>query len=742
VHHTFCRICEVTCGIDVRLRDGRIERIEPDRKHVASRGYVCVKGTRFAEVQHSPDRLLHPMKRDGGGWRRVSWKQALGEIGARLRELQRRHGPHTLAHFMGSPPGASTIGPPIQQAFMKAMGSNQTYGVGSVDCNNKFRVNAEMYGSAFRMAHPDVLNAGFLMFLGANPAVSGTSLFHLPHSIQRLRDVQRRGGRVVFVNPRRTETAVAAGEQVFIRPDTDVFFLAAFLNERIRTGIDRAHVDAHMTGLDELSRSVGSWTPERQEAVTGVPAALLRDLVAAHAAADGAALYLSTGVNQGSRGTLCFWLMECINAVSGNLDRRGGTLMGRGLYDMAGESKKRGQFERSDRSPVGGLPSVVDTFPVGLLADEILKPDRERVTSLIVWGSNPVLNCPNPSGRLERALRELELLVCIDPFRNETGELAHYVLPTTTFLERADIPYALQTGAGCQTLRYVHYTDPVLEPPDDVREEWWIYARLARAAGVKLFDSRLASAALQANAALAYSRWGDPLALHSPQLVGLMLRGFGLGSRRRHLRRHPHGLLLEPNQPGTFLGTPRVLTPHGRVQLAPPDFLDAARDLEAAYEAERAARERLKLIGKRERHSINSWMRNVPSLTRDRTNFLYLHPEDAERAGVDEGECVELRSAHGKLEVPVRISREVMPRTVALPHGWGHAGATGLRVARAHPGVNANLLAGDGVENVERLSGMSHLSGILVEIQKVETPRGVAHTKSDQASSRTSKYSA
>jgi len=393
--------------------------------------------------------------------------------------------------------------------------------------------------------------------------------------------------------------------------------------------------------------------------------------------------------------------------------------MGEGLYDLAAESKKRGQFERADRSPTGGFPSVVDTFPVGTLADDILRPTTDRVTSLMVWGSNPVLNCPNPDGRLERAFRELELMVVVDLFRNETGDLANYFLPSTSFLERADIPYALQTGAGCMTLRYVHYTDPVLDPPPDVREEWWIYTRLAKAVGVRLFDSAVVDAALQRNASLAYAGgWRDRIALHSPQLVGLMLRAFGLGSRKKHLRDHAHGMLLPPNRPGTFLGTARVLTDDRKVHLAPEPFVSAAAELAGDFEGEMAARDRLKLIGKRERESINSWMRNAESLNRATTNYLTMHPEDAERAQVSDGDTVSLRSRYGSIEVPVRVSDEVMPRTVALPHGWGHARASGLTVARRHAGVNPNLLAGDGIENVEALSGMSHLSGIPVEVRK------------------------
>jgi anaerobic selenocysteine-containing dehydrogenase len=718
---TFCRICEATCGMRVRVRENRVVALEPDRDHVATQGYACIKGTRFAEVQHSPDRVLHPMKRAGERWQSISWGDAIGEIGEKIRALVARHGPDTLAHFMGSPAGATTLAPAIQQAFVAGLGSRQTYGVGSVDCNNKFRVNQDMYGSPFRLAFPDVPHARFLLFLGSNPSVSNTSLFHLPRSIQALRDVVRRGGRVVFVNPRRIETTEAVGEHVPIRPGTDVFFLAAFARELVATGgIDRERIARHMTGFEALCRVVAPWTPERQARVTGVPAAVLRELAAAHRVSGAAALYLSTGVNQGRHGTLCYWLLEAVNAISGNLDRRGGTLMGRGIVDMPAEAKRQGRFERRERSPVGGFPSVVDTFPVGVLADQILARRRERVTALVVWASNPLLGCPNPSGRLERAFRELELLVAIDLFRNETGELAHYFLPATTFLERADIPYAIQTMCGSQPVRYVHYTDPVLEPPPDVREEWWIYTRLARACGVRLFGSRLANAFLQWNARVAYARFGRWLAPSHGFLIGLLLARAGLGGRRSHLRRYPHGRLLDPNRPGDFLGTDRLLTPDGKVALAPPDFVREAARLEADYRAELARRDALKLISKRERNSLNSWLRNAPGYLKETTNRLHIHPEDAARAGLADGDTAEIASAFGKVEAPVRVTDTVMPRTVALPHGWGHASARGLTLAREHAGVNSNLLAGDGVENTEALSGMSHLSGIEVVVRRVE----------------------
>lgn len=718
---TFCRLCEATCGLEVTVEGSRVTAIVPDRDHVVSRGYACVKGLRFAEVQHSPDRLLHPMKRLGSRWVQVSWDEAIGEIGGRLRRLVGERGPQTAACFMGSPAGTSVVSATFRTGFFAGLGSRQMYGVGSVDCNNKLRVSEDMYGSPFRLTFPDLEHVGFLMILGSNPAVSHMSLVHAPRPVELLRAVAERGGRVVVIDPRRTETARAAGEHHFIRPDTDVFFLAAFCRELIaRGGVDRGRVGLFMSGFDALRAAVEPWTPERVAPVTGIAAEALRDLVRAHRRAEGAALYCSTGVNQGTHGTLAFWLAEVINAISGNLDAWGGVLMGRGLFDQPAMVKPRGTFARGAPLRPGGPPSIVDTFPVGVLTDEILREGRDRVTALFVEAGNPVLVCPNPGGRLTRALRRLDLLVSIDLFRNETGNLAHYILPAPTFLERADLPNAIQTFAGNQPRRYAYYAAPVLPPPDDVREEWWIWTRLARAAGVPLFGNRALDVVLQASAALQGRRATRRFALSTPRLLGLMTAAAGLGTHRSFRQRCPHGRLLEPNRPGDFLGTQRVLTDDGLVHLAPPDLIAAMSQLARAHvrEYELVQRGAFKLISKRSRRSMNSWLHNFEGYVEAETNPLHLHPADAAQLGLAEGDLAVVASAHGQVEAPVTITDEVMPRTVALAHGWGHADADGLRIARQRPGVNSNLLAGDGPENIEPLSGMSHLSGIVVEVRR------------------------
>jgi len=722
---TFCRICEVACGLKVTVEDNRVIKIEPDRDHVVTRGFACRKGIRFHTVQYSPDRLLHPIKRGNGFWARASWKQALDEIGAKLNGLIEHYGPDSVAFCTGSgAPPYNFAGMMMMNALVDGVGSKNMYGAGSQDCNNKFVVFQHMYGSPFRLTYPDLAHASLFIGIGTNPLVSQMTFTQSPRVVQLLRGIVERGGRVVFVNPRRTESARAVGEQVFIRPNTDIFFLLAFLRELIRLdGVDYQRVQRHMNGFEELKRVCEPWSPERAETVTGIQARTVRELAAAYRNADGASLYCATGVNQGTNGTLAFWILEAINAVSGNLDRHGGTLVGQGLFDMPKVLKKAGRLERKDRTRIGNLPSAVDTFPGAVLADEILTPGPGQIRALIVLGANPVLTFPNPGGRFEEALRNLDLLVCLDLFRNETGNHAHYILPCTTFLERPDLPMVLHWMTGSQPERYVQYTEKMVEPPEDVRNESWIFAQIALAAGFPLFGTKGMLPLFR----LLHRLEGIPVLGHgaaiTPEgITGMALRlARGAAPRRQQIKRYPHGQLLEPNRPGTFLGH-RVLTEDGRVQLAPEPFLQAVPKLEEDFLREQSRRDRIKLISKRERRSHNSWLHNSRAFVGpDRTtNYLYMHPANAEELGIKTGDTVEVTSSAGRLTIPVKVTDDVMPGVVAVPHGWGHQAAEGLRIAREHPGVNVNLLTPDGPCNCEPLSGMTHMTGIVVDVCKVQ----------------------
>jgi len=735
--HTFCRICEVLCGLEADIESGEVTALRPDPDHVATSGFACPKGLQQHRIYASPDRLLFPEKRDGAAWSRVSWDTATSEIGAKIKAIRNAHGPDAVAMYVGTAAGFSVLHPVFAQGFMTGLGSRSMYTTATQDCANKFAVAREMYGFPFTQPFPDLERTRCLVVTGANPVVSKWSFLQVPNPAKHLKAILGRGGRVFFIDPRRTESAKSAGEHVFIRPDTDVFFFLAFLHELLaQNGVDRARARALMTGFDDLADIASPWTPERCERVTRVPAQKLRDIVTAYRLASssgGAALYCSTGVNMGSSGALAFWLQEAINAVSGNLDRKGGTLVGRGVIDFPAFGKKTGALLRDDRSRIGAFRSVNDAFPGGVLADEILTPGPRQVRAVIVTGGNPLITMPN-AARLREAFSRLELLVTVDLFKNETGSLAHYVLPATSPIERPDLPFIFPLMLGLQVKPYLQATRRLLAPKGEVRDEPTIYLDLCKAAGAPLFGSRVAQRALELAKAYHSKRVArgshigtahqEQPSLPQEALLSLLLRLTGQGAFKSLLA-HEHGRLREPHQGGDFLGS-RVLTPDGKVALAPQPLLDLARrTLEPAFEREIQNAKRLKLITKRAVTTHNSWTHNHPDFVAgDRgENHLYMHPEDAERAGLTSGDLADVTTDTATVRLPVRLLSDLQPGTVALPHGWGHQHAEGLSVAKKTRGVNVNLLAADGPTRIDPFSGMAHLTGFLVDVRKASGPK-------------------
>ncbi len=721
--HTFCRICESLCGLEVEVEGERITGIQPDPKHVVTEGFACVKGLKQHHFYQSPDRLRYPLKRVGDGFERISWEQALAEIGEKVRKLRGIH-PDTISMYVGTAAGFGVLHPIFAKGFMDGIGSKNIYASATQDCANKFAVARQVYGFPFTQPFPDVDRTECLIIAGANPVVSKWSFLQVSNPMKRLREIEERGGRIFILDPRRTETAKAAGEHVAIRPNTDVFFFLSFLQELIASGgVDAETVARHTRGYDALAALAAPWTPERTEGVTLVPATKLREMVTAYREADGAALYSSTGVNMGTNGSLCFWLQEAINAVSGNLDRPGGTLVGQGIFDFAKFGVKHGVGVADDRSRVGGFPKVNDAFPGGILADEILEPGDRRIRALFVTGGNPLITMAN-AGRLKKAFQELELLVVTDIFLNETASLAHYVLPATSPMERPDLIFLFPLFMGMQSRRYLQATERVVRSDGEQRDEATIYLDLAEASGAPLFGS----AVVQRFLGWA-KRWhmrrnpGETPAIPQKALLSLILRMTGNGSFAG-LADEPHGRPLPRQDGGDFLGQ-RVVTEDGRVDLAPAELVEQSRKLEADFAKEERDAGGLRLITKRHVKTHNSWTHNHEHFVSGtlHTNHLYVHPEDAERIGLEDGALADVESATATVRLPVRLLDELLPGTVAMPHGWGHQHARGLSVASKTSGVNVNLLAADGPDSLERVSGMAHLTGIPVEVRPAAGPQ-------------------
>jgi anaerobic selenocysteine-containing dehydrogenase len=670
----------------------------------------------------SPDRLMYPLRRtSSGAYERASWDDSLAQIGQKVAQLRRDHGPASIAMYVGTAAGFGVLHPIFGQGFMTAVGSGNMFSSATQDCANKFAVARYVYGFPFTQTFPDLEHINCLIVVGANPAVSKWSFLQVSNPVKRLKQLERRGARIFFVDPRKTESAKAAGEHVCIRPGTDVFFYLSFLREVLERGaVARERVDRFMKGLESLWAVAEPWSPERTERVTKIPAAKLRELVDVYLAADGAALYCSTGVNMGGRGSLAYWLQEVINAITGNLDRRGGTLVGRGVVDFPRFGAKRGILMRTDKSRIGNYGAVNDAFPGGILADEILTPGAGQIRALFVTGGNPLITMPD-AGRMREAFSKLELLVCLDIFQGETASLAHHVLPCTSPMQRPDLPFIFPLMLGLQSRPYLQATREVVPPDGEQRDEATIYLDLCRASGVNLFGSKLTQRLLE----WGKRRWsrahpGRQPALPQEFVLDLLLRSTGQGSFAKLLR-HPHGRAREQHRPDDFLGH-RVVTPDGLVDLAPAPLLAAAGELEAAFTQELADARRLKLISKRAITTHNSWTHNLDDFVPTPSNHLYVHPDDAARLGLVEGGYADVRTETAQIRVPVKLLADLMPGSVALPHGWGHQHARGLSVARKTHGVNVNLLAAAGVGRIEPLSGMAHLTGFVVDVTPASGP--------------------
>ncbi len=582
-HHTFCRICESLCGLEINTQNNEVIAIKPNEDHVATDGFSCVKGLYQHEMYQSPDRLKYPLKRQkDGSYARVSWQQAIQEIGDKVKQLHKDEGADAIGMYVGTAAGFSVLHPVFAQGFMTGLGSKSMYSSSTQDCSNKFAVSKLVYGFPFTLPFPDLDHTNCLIIVGANPIVSKWSFLQVPNPSKKLKNLERRGGKLYIVDPRKTETATVAGKHLFIRPATDVFFYLSFLRELIdQNGVDEQFVQDHTIGINALKELAKDWPPEKTEEVTQIPASDLKQMVGDYIQADGAALYCSTGVNMGGNGSLAFWLQEVINAISGNLDKKGGTLVGKGIMDFIKFGVKNGILMRSDKSRVGGMTSVNDAFPGGLLADEILTPGKGQLKALFVTGGNPLITMPN-SEKLKTALQKLELLVTLDIYQNETSSEAHYVLPCTDPLQRPDLPFIFPLMLGLQQKPYMQATKAVVAPVGEQRDESSIYLDLARACGMPLFGSEMAQSFFTGiqNYHTRKNKKEFPTLPQEALLNGLLR--LTRQSSFKKIQKNKNGILGKDHKPGSFVPK-RVMTADKKLCLAPESLLKESKNLEKYF---------------------------------------------------------------------------------------------------------------------------------------------------------------
>lgn len=703
-----CTLCEAHCGIRVTTSGDRVTFIDGDPDDVMSRGYICPKATALAGLHHDPDRLRTPVRRVGDSFEPITWDVAFREIGARLRKIRKTHGPSSIAMYLGNPAAHS---PSVLYGFLlrAALLTRNFYSASSVDQFPQEFAAWRMFGSSFLIPVADIDRTDRLVILGANPAVSNGSVTTMPDARRRIRAVRQRGGKVVVIDPRRTETARIADEHIAVTPGGDAFLLMAILHVLVSEElVDDRMLRRATSGWAELKSLVARVTPEFAASRSGVSADTIRRFAREHAAAASAVVYARLGVCQQTTGTITHWLVNVLNTVTGNLDRPGGQMYTTPPVDaMRWLRHVPVQYGRwTDRS--GKQKAFRFELPVSGLADDILIEGPDQIRAMITYAGNPVLSTPQ-RGKLSEALSRLEFFVAVDMYVTETTRHADIILPPVSPLEREEFDILFPIFSVRNNARY---NAQVFEPPATGLEDWQILARLT---------TEITPLPLRRVTAHLLNRlfdWWSPMRLSA---VGVALGPHGRlrrgprGLSISKIKRTPGGIDLGPLQPR--LMNSLIKTQDRRVHLAPHDLMAEAERLltEPATESREFD---LKLIGRRHLRSNNSWLHNVPTMVkgRDRCTVL-IHPSDAATRHVKSGQHVQVSSPVATITVPAEISPDIVPGTVAIPHGWGHHDSGTWSIAAAHPGANVNLLHDPALTDV--FTGNGALNSTRVRITPV-----------------------
>lgn len=721
-HFRACTLCEAMCGIEIKTEGQQIVSIKGDANDPFSQGYICPKATALQDLHEDPDRIRHPMKRTASGWVRVSWDEALDTVATELKRIQRQHGHDAVATYLGNPNAHNMGALLFGTRLLKQLKTRNKFSATSVDQLPHHLVCYQMFGHQLQIPVPDIDHTDFMLILGGNPLASNGSIMTVPNVKQRLKNIIARGGQVVVIDPRRSETADIATQHVFIQPATDVLLLLAMLNVLHQDGLIKPH---RLHGITDNLNNIAAWVapypPERVAAATGLSASTIRNLTHDFANAKTAVCYGRMGVSVQAFGALSQYLIMLINLLTGRLDTRGGLMFPRPAADIASQTS-RGHVGKY-HSRVRGLPEFSGELPVAVLAEEILTEGQGQIKALVLAAGNPVLSTPNGE-QLDRALGGLEFMVAIDFYLTESTRHAHILLPPVGPLEREHYDLVFHNFAVRNSAKW---SNALFVPQGDSRQDWQIYLDLsARMAHKPSLLTRATQRALQM--------------LGPAALIELLLRTGPYGLRHSLdprkslsvslLKKHPQGIDLGPLQPQL----PQALYHlDKKIHLAFDYFCPDVMRVEAHFFGHIHAHTRdtpaqssqgypMTLIGRRHVRSNNSWLHNSRRLVKGKSRCTaMIHPNDAAALGIVNEQLIRVRSRVGEVQIAAEITDQLMQGVISIPHGWGHhKHGTQWQIAEQHAGVNVNALTDD--LQVDELSGNAALNAVAVYVSAITTP--------------------
>jgi anaerobic selenocysteine-containing dehydrogenase len=697
-HYRACHLCEAICGLKIETQGTEILSIKGDPDDPLSRGHICPKAVALRDIHEDPDRLRYPVRRveleDGShDWEEISWDEALDSTAEALMRTYRDQGVDAIGVYLGNP-SVHNYGMLTHQNYLfRWLRTRNRFSATSVDQLPHHLVSLWLFGHKSLFPIPDIDRSDYFLMLGANPLASNGSIWTVPDVKQRIKDLKARGGRLIVVDPRRTETAEVAIEHLPIVPGSDALFLAALLNTLLEEKLSNpGRLAQFTTGLDDVATAIRQFTPEYAQIHCGIEAPVIRRIARDFAASGAAICYGRMGVSTQIFGALCQWLIQLINIATGNLDREGGSMFTLPAVDQVPRTGPGG-FDRH-RSRVRDLPEFDRELPASALAEEISTPGEGQIRALFTGAGNPVLSTPN--GRaLDEALQQLDFMVSLDPYINETTRHAHIILPPTSPLEHDHYDIAFHINAMRNTTRY---NPAVFEPDVDKLHDWEIFTALGERIATMLGEEPK-----------------PPVAPHEMIDVGLQFGPYGKDSEHdlslEKLKSNPSGIDLGALRP---MLPERLMNADKLIDCATPEALADLARLSRTFGD--SATPGLRLIGRRHVRDNNSWMHNYRRLVKGKArDQLLVHPDDLAKHELQDGDRAILRSRSGEVVVTLQASDSVMPGVVSLPHGYGHNRRdTRMSIANQHAGVSWNDVTD--AAYLDELSGNAAVNGVPVEL--------------------------
>jgi anaerobic selenocysteine-containing dehydrogenase len=725
-----CRLCTALCPIVVTIEDGRAVEVHGDREAPLFEGYTCPKGRALPEMHANPKRLLHSLRRRPDGTHEPIGSDAVvEEIAERLRDVVDRHGPNSVAIYIGTSSSAYPAMGSIASALVTALGSKMIFSAASIDQPGT-RIADAMHGLWLggRIPFDDV---DAFLFAGTNPVISKQFLAENP--AKRLARAVERGTKIVVIDPRRTETARFAHVHLQVRPGQDATVIAGLLNVILRDGlVDRDFVGKHVTGIESLRAAVEPFTPELVARQADIA---IDDLVEA-------ARMLGTARRGGAGGGTGISMTSCTSVVSYLLL---GLMSVRGWWAREGDRIERpnvlmppnhakAQARRPYRAigfghkmRVRGLEQTNGGLPTAALADEILLPGEGQIRALFNVGGSPMVAWPDQR-KTKEALESLDLFVTTDVEYTPTARMADYVVATKMTFETPSMTMLTEfikyfhPGYGFRA-PYAQYTPALVDAPpgSDLIEDWQLYYRVAQRLGLSLHVVNV------------FGRMGAhleaPIAVipvdmeHEPttdDIYEMMCRGSQVPLDE--VKRYPHGHVFEELLEQRI--APGDIDCDDRLDVGNPAMLEELEDIRERATTVDADDERPFLfVPRRENRVVNTTGRTLPGLMRGRRhNPAFMHPDDLDRLGIAAGDVVEIRSEYDVITGIAEADADLRPGVVSMSHNFG--GLPGDEEDPRVDGANTNRLLRTDIE-YDRYTGQPRMGALPVAVRSATSAAAV-----------------